>query len=138
MRKTLKLKPKNFNNTASRNLIGIFISNIVALIILFLLTILFSFILLKSEKATDSYLMYFYFCSGLSSLIGGFIASKKCKFKGIISGAISSVSLFILIAVILLFVSKGHIGSDTAILYAVLAVFSIIGGIAGANTKSRK
>lgn len=137
MRKTIN-KKINSNSTLFKNVIGISISNLISLILLVFSTCLFSLILLKSEKTTDNYIMYFYFCSGLSSFIGGFFASKKCLFKGLISGAVSSVSLSFIITIILLVVSNGQLRQDTGILYLIIVLFSVIGGIAGANTKSRK
>lgn len=122
----------------SGNVIGILISALSAIIITFLLTALIAFLQLKSEKIADSYIMYFYFCAVSSSFIGGFISSKKCTFKGVISGLVTSLIYNFILTVILLFVSSGKLRADTGILYAITTAFFALGGIAGANTKRRK
>lgn len=139
MRKS-KTAKSNFktNSQPSKNFIGITLSSVISIIILVILTALISLILLKSERVSDSYIMYFYFCSVFSSIIGGFISSKSCTFKGIFSGLIASLAYNLMLTVILLFVSKGHIRADAGILYALSTLFFVLGGIFGANTKRRK
>lgn len=122
----------------SGNVVGILVSALSAIIITFLLTAFIAFLQLRSEKIADSYIMYFYFCGVFSSFIGGFISSKKCTFKGVISGLITSLTYNFILTVILLFVSLGKLRADTGILYAVTTAFFALGGIAGANTKRRK
>lgn len=137
MRKNNKPKSKN-SSFLSKNIIGITLSSIISIIILTLLTAIISLILLKSEKLADNYIIYFYFSAILSSFIGGFISSKSCTLKGIFSGLISSLAFNLILTIILLFVSQGHIRADSCILYTITTVFFILGGIAGANTKRRK
>lgn len=139
MRKNNKSKPKtNQGSSLSKNIIGITLSTVISILILVILTAVISLILLKSEKIADNYIMYFYFCSIISAFIGGFTASKRCTFKGIISGLVTSVVYNFLLTVIILFVCRGHIRADIGILYAVTTVFFILGGIVAANTKRRK
>lgn len=139
MRKSKANKSNIKNNSLFlKNVIGITLSSVISIVILVILTALISLILLKSERIADSYIMYFYFCSVFSSLIGGFISSKSCTFKGIFSGLIASLAYNLMLTVILLFFSKGHIRADTGILYALSTLFFVLGGIGGANTKRRK
>ena len=138
MRKIQKSKPKQNNSPLTKNLYGTVISNSIGILILFILSLIVSVVMLKSEKESNGYIMYFYFCSVIASFINGYIASKKCEFKGFISGAVTSVSYNFLVTIILLFVSKGKIRPDIGILYAVTTIFSTTGGIFGANTKRRK
>lgn len=138
MRKNKSRNKLKMDSGISKNILGITLSAESAIIILVILTILISFILLKSEKISDSYIMHFYFCSVLSAFIGGFISSKSCTFKGIFSGLISSLVYNFTLTIILLFVCKGKIRPDTGILYALTTGFSVLGGIVGANTKRRK
>ncbi|MCH5169838.1 MAG: TIGR04086 family membrane protein [Oscillospiraceae bacterium] len=126
------------NSSLIKNAVGITLSSVISIIILVLLTALVSLFLLKSETVSESYIMYFYFCSAVSSFIGGFISSKRTTFKGIFSGLIASVAYNFLLTIILLFVSVGQIRANTGILYLLSTVFFVLGGIVAANTKRRK
>lgn len=138
MRKKLKPKGKTTDSALTKNIIGTALTSVISIIILSVLTSIIALILLKSETVAESYIMYFYFITVLSSFVGGFISSKSCTLKGIFSGLISSVAFNFFLTIILLFASKGHIRADTGILYAVSTFFFVLGGIAGANTKRRK
>lgn len=137
MRKKSKSKAKT-DSALTKNILGIALSSAISITILGALTAIISVILLKSEQTADSYIVYFYCSSVFSAFIGGFISSKSCTLKGIFSGLISSLAYNLIITIILLFVSQGHLRADTGILYAVTTLFFVLGGIAGANTKRRK
>lgn len=126
------------NSSLTNNAVGITLSAVISIIILVLLTALVSLILLKSETVSESYIMYFFFCSAVASFIGGFISSKRTTFKGIFSGLIASVAYNFLLTIILLFVSIGQIRADVGFLYLLSTVFFVLGGIVSANTKRRK
>ncbi len=137
MRKKIA-KRKNELPVSTKNIVGILLSSGIGLISIIILTLIASLILTKSSELTNSIAIYFIGSVTIGALITGFIASKKCEFKGLISGIISSLPLIFIITVIMLIFSHGRLMPETAILYVGIAIFSAIGGIISANTKRRK
>ena len=131
-------KRKKETPISTKNIKGIMISNVIGIITIILLTIVGSFILTKSSTLVNSSAIYFIGSIAIGALITGFVASKKCEFKGVVSGIISSLILIFLLTIIMLVFSNGRLISQVAILYIEIVVFSTIGGIIGANTKRRK
>lgn len=137
MRKKIA-KRKTELPVATKNIIGILLSGIVGFIMNILLTLIISFALTKSSVLSNSATIYFIASVAISSLITGFIASKRCTFKGVISGAVSSIPLIFLVTITMLVYSGGRLITETVILYIGIIIFSAIGGIISANTKRRK
>ena len=82
--------------------------------------------------------IYFSICVGLGSIFGGFLSSKKCNFKGMLSGLLSSLPNSIIITIIMIVFSGGQLKESTIIIFLLIVICSILGGIIGANTKRRK
>lgn len=120
------------------NIIGISTSSVVGIIVVFVLTFLFSLILNKSQKLPDNLTWYLMGIVVVGALVNGLISTIRCKLKGIISGVVSAVPFSLFITIALLVFSAGQIESKTGILYLLIFVVSTIGGILGANTKRRK
>lgn len=137
MRKKISKRKKELP-VSTKNIIGILISSGIGFISIIILTFIASLILTKSSVLTNSIAIYFIGSVTIGALITGFIASKKCEFKGIISGIVASIPLIFFITVIMLIFSEGRLIPETAILYVGIIVFSAIGGIISANTKRRK
>ena len=123
---------------STKNIIGFLISSGIGFVTVLILTLLAALILTKSSTLTNLVAVYFIGSVGISALITGFIASKKCSFKGFISGIIASLPLIFLITIFMLIFSSGRLIPETIILYMGIIVFSVIGGIISANTKRRK
>ncbi|MBQ3524248.1 MAG: TIGR04086 family membrane protein [Clostridia bacterium] len=137
MRKKIAKRKKELP-VSTKNIIGILISNGIGFTSIIILTFISSLILTKSSALTNSVSIYFIGSVTIGSLITGFIASKKCTFKGFISGIIASLPLMFCVTVVMLVFSHGRLIPETAILYVGIIVFSAIGGIISANTKRRK
>lgn len=118
--------------------VGIMLSTVVGVIITFLLSFLLSFIINKSEKIPENLCWHLLGIIIIGSFTNGFISTFRCKLKGIVIGLISAIPFSLFITVALLIFSNGQIEAKTGILYLFLFMFSIFGGIVGANTKRRK
>ena len=117
---------------------GIFVSSLVGTSVIFIATLIFSFLFYKSIDLPRNLHMFLSICIVIGSFVSGYISSFKCKFKGFISGLLSSFVLSLTITVSLLFFSNGHIINKAGFLYILIIIFSVLGGILGANTKRRK
>ena len=137
MRKKITKRKKEIP-VSTKNIIGILISSGIGSTSIIILTFISSLILTKSSALTNTVSIYFIGSVTIGSLITGFIASKKCTFKGFISGIIASLPLMFYVTVVMLVFSHGRLIPETAILYVGIIVFSAIGGIISANTKRRK
>lgn len=137
MRKKIAKRKKELP-LSTKNIIGILLASSIGFISIFFLTLIVSLILANSSGATDSAAIYFIGSVTVGALITGFIASKKCGFKGLVSGVIASLPLIFFIAIVMLIFSHGRLTPETAILFVGIIVFSAIGGIISANTKRRK
>ena len=131
-------KRKNEMSLPLKNIIDLMISSVIGVIFTVFLTFVISFIISKSENLPNYTAVLFLLCVAIGNTLGGFIASKKCNFKGIISGILCSIPNSIIITIIMLFFTDGKISEKTIILFFIVLIFSTIGGIVGANTKRRK
>ena len=137
MRKKIA-KRKKEQSISTKNIIGILLASGIGFIFIVLLTFIASLILTKSLSLTNSTAIYFIVSIAFGALITGFIASKKCEFKGLISGIVASLPLILFITVIMLIFSHGRLIAETIILYLGIIMLSATGGIISANTKRRK
>ena len=120
------------------NAIGIVVSSVIGLIVTFVLSFLISLFLYNSLNLPEN--LHFYLASAiiLGAFTNGFVSSFKCKLKGLVSGLIASIPFCLFLIIALLSFSNGQITSNTGFLYALIFIFSTLGGILGANTKRRK
>ena len=121
-----------------KNAIGIAIASVVGTICTVLLTLICSYILMKSEVLSNTVGIYFIACVVCGALLNGFIASKKCTIKGILAGLAASIPFSLAVIIIMLFFTKGQLAFSTLFLCLGIILCSAIGGIFGANTKKRK
>ena len=105
------------------------------LIGLFLFLLLFLIISILVYKVNDSEFYYFmvYGSIALSAFYTGFVSYKKLGGRGIINGLISSMILFSVIFLIVLFSMKFEISSKVLVLLPVCVIPGIAGGILSAN-----
>ena len=105
------------------------------LIGLFLFLLLFLIISILVYKVNDSEFYYFmvYGSIALSAFYTGFVSYKKLGGRGIIIGLISSMILFSVIFLIVLFSMKFEISSKILVLLPVCVIPGIAGGILSAN-----
>ena len=105
------------------------------LIGLFLFLLLFLIISILVYKVNDSEFYYFmvYGSIALSAFYTGFVSYKKLGGRGIIIGLISSMILFSVIFLIVLFSMKFEISSKVLVLLPVCVIPGIAGGILSAN-----
>ena len=137
MRKKITKRKKELP-VSTKNIMGILLASSLGFISTIILTLIASLILANSSGSTNSIAIYFIGSVTIGALITGFTASKKCGFKGLVSGVVASLPLMFLITVVMLIFSNGRLIPETAILYVGIALFSAIGGIISANTKRRK
>lgn len=135
-RKTVKRKKEL--PIINKNLIGLSISSFVGVVLVIVLTLLLSAIISKTAILTNSIGAYFIGCIMVSSIIVGFIASKKCELKGIVSGVVSSILFSFIVTIFMLLFSRAQLSPKTIFLYIAIVICGTIGGIIGANTKRRK
>lgn len=131
-------KRKREMTARNKNIIGIIVSLLAGFIITISISLICALALYKSENLPDSLMLYLTGSVLLGALISGFTASKKCAFKGIVSGLISSVPFVSLNIVLMLIFSKGRLAYESVFLIAGIIICSAIGGIFGANTKRRR
>ncbi|MCH5190776.1 MAG: TIGR04086 family membrane protein [Oscillospiraceae bacterium] len=120
-----------------KNVIGIVVASAVGTVFTVLLTLICSYILMKSEVLSNTVGIYFIACVLCGALLSGFTASKKCTAKGILSGLVTSIPFSLTVIVIMLFFTKGQLAYNTLFLFLGIILFSTLGGIFGANTKRR-
>lgn len=137
MRKKISKRKKEIP-VSTKNLIAIILAGGIGFLSVIILTFVCALILTKSSTLTSSIAIYFIGSVTIGALITGFLASKKCEFKGLVSGVIASIPLMFFTTVIMLIFSHGRLIPETAILYVGIIIFSAIGGIISANTKRRK
>lgn len=123
---------------ATKNIVGVIIAGVIGALITILLTVILSLILSKAEFLTESIKAILILTVLSGAVISGFIASKKCSFKGLISGLIAAVPFLFVINTIMLIFSNGRLKSSVVLLYLGAFICSLIGGIVSANTKRRK
>lgn len=122
----------------NKNFLGLSISNFAGLVFVVILTLLLSAIISKTAILTNSIGAYFICSIMISSIVVGFIASKKSELKGIISGVVSSIIFSFIVTILMLLFSRAQLSSKTIFLYIAIVICGTIGGIVGANTKRRK
>lgn len=132
------LKRKNEMSMPMKNFVSLSISSVIGNILTIFLTFIISYIISKSENIPSYLGILFLFCIACGNILSGFIASKRCNFKGIISGLICSIPNALIITLIILFFSNSKINEKTLLLYLFIIFCSSVGGIIGANTKRRK
>ncbi len=137
MRKKIA-KRKKEQSISTKNIIGILLSSGIGFIFIILLTLVASIILTKTLSITNLTAIYFMVSIAFGALITGFLASKKCEFKGLVSGIVASLPLILFTTVIMLIFSHGRLIAEIIILYLGIIMLSAIGGIISANTKHRK
>ena len=137
MRKKITRRKQEMPLT-THNLISILLSGFIGFAITVILTGVISVFLKNSSVVSGTMGAYFIACVMIGALVCGFIASKKCSFKGIISGLISAIPLIFLISIMMLVFSNGRLDPKSIILFVGIVICSALGGILSANTKRRK
>ncbi len=132
------LRRKNEMSNPIKNIVSLTVSSMLGNILTIILTFLISYIISKSENIPSYLGILFLFCIAAGNILSGIIASKRCNFKGIISGLICSFPNALIITIIMLFFSNSKISEKTLFLYLFIIFCSSVGGIIGANTKRRK
>lgn len=74
----------------------------------------------------------------IGCFLTAYFTSGKIGQKGLITGLITGLSVFILITVISLIVDKGTVTSNTLFHFIIFVLSSLIGGVMGVNKKSKK
>ena len=97
----------------------------------FLSSILYYFNI-TSDKLNNILL---YLISILGIFTGSVLLSKDIKYKGIINGLLYFIGWFIIMLLLSLIVFKTSIKINDLIYYAVILIFSMLGGIIGKNLK---
>ena len=137
MQKKLSRRKKELTNT-TKNIVGIIISSAFGFIMTLIATFMMSFLISKSQKMPGYIGALFLISVSFGCILSGVIASRKCNFKGIISGLTCSFPNALLITVTMLFFTNGNVNEKTIFLYLLIILCSGIGGIIGANMKRRK
>ena len=74
----------------------------------------------------------------IGCFLTAYFTSGKIGQKGLITGLITGLSVFILITVISLIFDKGTVTSNTLFHFIIFVLSSLIGGVMGVNKKSKK
>lgn len=122
---------------ATKNIVGVIIAGVIGALITILLTLILSLILSKAEFLSQSIKAILILTVLSGAVLSGFIASKRCSFKGLISGLIATFPFLFVINAIMLIFSQGKLKSSVILLYVGAFICSSIGGIISANTKRR-
>ena len=133
-RRKKELKPtiKILINFIKSSLIGTFVT--------LLLSFIFSVILSNRPMLNSQHILLVYFVVSvlIGALINGIISSLSGLFKGIISGLISSILYIIIILIFMLIASSNGLNLYCLFLICGIIIFSIVGGIIGANLKRKR
>ncbi|MBO5334195.1 MAG: TIGR04086 family membrane protein [Clostridia bacterium] len=132
-------KKRNINlSNPTKNILGVVLSSFAGIALSITLTFIISYIISKTSVLSIHLKIYFSVCVGLGSIFGGFISSKKCNFKGLLSGFLSSIPNSLIVIVFMVIFSNGQLKESTVIIFLLIIICSTLGGIIGANTKRRK
>lgn len=73
----------------------------------------------------------------VGAFIGGYIAARIKKEKGIVCGAVVGGTLFIIVLIGAMIIGFDEVTYRTVISFGVLLIFGALGGIKGVNRKTR-
>lgn len=99
---------------------------------------LFAFVITRIDLSENQIKICAVLCSALSSFIGGFSSTRSIRRKGVYLGAVTSLSMTVLIFLILLAVNGTDIGYTFFIVMPITLLTGSIGGISAVNIRGKK
>ncbi len=129
--------PKRRKPRAEANLKTVIIKSLIGSVIgaalFFVLAVLTSLACLKSDSDPASYKFFVLAAGAVSGFICGFTAVRPVKKKGIITGALSVLPMYLTVACTAMLVSHTGLGLIGWILCAVMLASGGVGGIIAVN-----
>ncbi len=101
----------------------------------FILLMIFSVVLSASSLPVSAARPIAMVALFISSLVGGFIASRILRERGLVIGALSGIAYFLLYMLIGLIFGSAGIEASVILKFVIATVASAIGGIIGVNYK---
>ncbi len=117
---------------------GIAVGAAVIAAVYFVLIAVYAFAALKTGINASTYMPAGFFIGALSGLIGGFVAAKSVKQKGIVCGASSGLIASVFCSLVMFFVNSNKAGTGVFIFMAAMLLGGAAGGIAAMNLRIKK
>lgn len=117
---------------------GIMITSLVGCLLFFILTALFSYLVLQKGISSSLYMPVGLVLGAISAFLNGFAAVRPIKEKGVLYGALTGLIQALLCSVVLFVANGGAAGTGIFILAAIIILAAAVGGIAAVNLKIKK
>lgn len=132
--KSSRAKEKNTSNINK-----IIVGSVIGSVFLFMLILLFSFLVLKTDSFSSSlYLPAGLVFGAMSAFVGGFVSVRPIRKNGALFGTLTGLAQALICSASMFFINGNNAGSGLFILMAVITAFGSIGGISAVNLKVRK
>lgn len=113
------------------------IASAIGIAILFILLLVFSAILLKTDTAGNSLALCAFAACAIAALIAGFAAVRPVRKNGLMLGAAASIPVIIVVLIACVALG-GAPGTSAVIAVVIMLVCGGAGGIAAANKRSTR
>ncbi len=133
--KSKSSRKESDNNT---KLIKVAVSSAVSTVLFFVFLAAFAAMSLKSGFSASLYLPAGLVAGAVSGLTGGFLCVRPIKEKGVLFGFISGIIQAVVCCAVLFAINGGAAGNGLFVLFGIITVFSVLGGIAAVNLKIKK
>lgn len=108
---------------------------LIGTIVFFALTALFALICLKKDFPQSSYRIVMLIFGAISGFLCGFISVKPIKKRGMITGALCAIPLFLAVISVSVFFNHTGLSGISWIFLGISLLFSALGGVLAANKK---
>ena len=117
---------------------NLFVSVIVSVSVAFVMIVICSIILLKTNISDTALNVLNLICFSIGAFAGGFTISKMFKEKGLVYGLINGLVLFLVSFITSLAINFSSPTLFSIIKLIVILISSLIGGITGVNTRKKR
>lgn len=122
-------------SAVKRSLKTTLISSSVGLAVILLLTAAFAFLLTRTKLTDDRFYYLEFFILAAGALLSGFLAAKKGRGKGIVLGIMAGLPVMAVFLLVPYMMFEAIASSRLLLTIPVILLFSVIGGIVGANKR---
>ena len=106
--------------------------SIFSLMFFFVLMLILALVVVKAGLSESMQKILVFFVSLLSTFTGAFLSLRKTREKGLLSGALASLPVIIIVSFVILAVAD-NVGIRTAVMSLLMMLGGALGGIAAVN-----
>ncbi len=123
------------STTIKKSLKTTFISSAIGFSVIIFLTAIFAFLLTRSKLTDEKFYYLEFFIIAAGAILAGFLSAKKGRGKGIILGMLAGIPIMAASLLIPYIAFETVVTNRILITIPVILMFSVIGGIIGANKR---